>query len=371
MLANRWECPEHHAQGVLVADNCIDGYCWKCDVPYCKKIKSVRMNSFFSQSKLEIWQILTIAYLWFSKSPQTSNIWRPNLHLQYFVVILLIMFILYKVAIKEAHIPTDDRRSKSSKTTSDWYNFCRDVCRESLLLQQDGMIGGPGKVVEIDESAFSKRKYHRGALRRTHWVFGGVERGTNKCFFVSVRRRNKRTLWPLIFRHIAPGTKIISDGWAAYRGINAHGYEHETVNHSVTFKDPITGAHSNTIEGSWFHLKRSLPQAGTRKTMFPNHFAMYIWRKKFGASDFKVFLEHVGRVHNPNVPPRFQYDLTQNQQEFESDSEVEEIEVEDEPASTLVHNGVAINFDELSDEEDEDEEYDEIDEMDDEHELLM
>jgi hypothetical protein len=37
-------------------------------------------------------------------------------------------------------------------------------------------IGGPGKVVEIDESKFGRRKHHRGHPVKGQWVFGGVER---------------------------------------------------------------------------------------------------------------------------------------------------------------------------------------------------
>jgi hypothetical protein len=33
--------------------------------------------------------------------------------------------------------------------------------------------------------------------------------------------------------------------------------------------------------------------------MFPNHFAIFIWRKKFGAWDHRVFFEHVGNVQIP------------------------------------------------------------------------
>jgi hypothetical protein len=45
------------------------------------------------------------------------------------------------------------------------------------------------------------------------------------------------------------------------------GYTHLKVNHSVNYKDPETGAHTNTIEGSWLHAKKSLPEYGTKKVI--------------------------------------------------------------------------------------------------------
>ena len=46
-------------------------------------------------------------------------------------------------------------------------------------------IGGPGKVVELDEALFGKRKNHRGRITRGKWIFGGVERESkDRCFLV-------------------------------------------------------------------------------------------------------------------------------------------------------------------------------------------
>jgi hypothetical protein len=44
---------------------------------------------------------------------------------------------------------------------------------------QSEQLGGVGKVVEIDESAFGKRKYNRGKRKNTYWIFGGIERDSN------------------------------------------------------------------------------------------------------------------------------------------------------------------------------------------------
>jgi transposase-like protein len=60
-------------------------------------------------------------------------------------------------------------------------------------------------------------KYHRGNYNKGQWVFGGVERGTNRCFLVIVPDRKRKTLLAIIKQYIAPGTTIISDEWRAYR----------------------------------------------------------------------------------------------------------------------------------------------------------
>lgn len=126
------------------------------------------------------------------------------------------------------------------------------------------VLGGPNKVVEIDESKFGKRKYHRGHHVEGQWVFGGYERGTGRVFMVAVEDCKAETLVPLIERCIAPGTTIISDCWKSYDLLDQQGFEHLKVNHSVTFKDPETGAHTNSIESSWRHAKMAQPAYGQK-----------------------------------------------------------------------------------------------------------
>jgi hypothetical protein len=44
----------------------------------------------------------------------------------------------------------------SHHTSVDWYMFCREICYEHLEMSAD-MLGGPGKIVEVDEAKFGKR----------------------------------------------------------------------------------------------------------------------------------------------------------------------------------------------------------------------
>ena len=52
-----------------------------------------------------------------------------------------------------------------------------------ILLIDNKKIGGPGHVIEIDESKFGKRKFNRGRRVDGCWVLGGIDRNTKDSFF--------------------------------------------------------------------------------------------------------------------------------------------------------------------------------------------
>ena len=72
-----------------------------------------------------------------------------------------------------------------SHTVTDWRQFVREAM--AVYLQDNSQkIGGPDKIVEIDESKFGKRKYLRGHRVQGQWIFGGVERGSIQFNFIYI-----------------------------------------------------------------------------------------------------------------------------------------------------------------------------------------
>ena len=149
-------------------------------------------------------------------------------------------------------------------------------------------------------SRFGKRKYHRGKRVAGVWVFCGIERESEKCFFKIVEDRSAATLIPIIKEHIKPGSVILSDCWKAYDCLEREGYNHLTVNHSIELKNSQTGACTNTIEPTWNAVKKSLPKTGTRKDFYDSYFAEYCVRKQFlkpSQDKFLTFLKLVREVY--------------------------------------------------------------------------
>ena len=75
-------------------------------------------------------------------------------------------------------------------------------------------------VVEIDESKYFYRKYHRGQWTEGHWAFGAIERESGRCLITEVPDRLRETLELIIRCWILPGSSIISDGWRSYDLLN-------------------------------------------------------------------------------------------------------------------------------------------------------
>jgi len=174
----------------------------------------------------------------------------------------------------------------------------------SILEKDSELIGGEGVVVEIDESKFGKRKYHRGRHVEGQWVFGGIERENKKCFFATVEDRSQRTLLQIIKDNIKPGTTIISNYWKAYDCLDQEGFEHLKVNHSLNFVDLDSGTNTNTIESTWRALKKSLSKYGTVKSLYDTYFSQYCARKKYihGSEDpFLEFLKLIKCIYNPET----------------------------------------------------------------------
>ena len=166
--------------------------------------------------------------------------------------------------------------------------------------ETEDKLGGPGTIVEIDEAKFGRRKYHRGRLVDGHWVLGGVERGTDNVFLSVVPSRDAATLLPIVQHHVLPGTTIHTDQWRAYNDLQRIGYGHGTVNHRYHFVDPATGVHTQSIEGTWTHVKEKLKRHGTSDDLFPSYLMEYIWRRKYGRQAFANLVNHITVLYPVN-----------------------------------------------------------------------
>ena len=103
-----------------------NGLRWRCRNRECRREASVRVGSFFAGSKLEIAKIVDLMYVYSYEMASVKNLVRQCR------------------IVREAIV--------------NWRNFIRDIYAE-YFVRHPLRIGGPGHVVEIDESTFVRRKH--------------------------------------------------------------------------------------------------------------------------------------------------------------------------------------------------------------------
>ena len=202
-----------------------DQLIWKCSP--CRKYQNIRAESVLAEKKIALITFVRLIFLLSIKG-------------------------LSSIAISQL-------TGLSENTIADWRLLLHTRISD-WLCNNPFPLGGPGVIVELDEAKFGKRKYNKGSYREGQWVLGAVDRNTGQCFLLPCpgNKRDAPTLLPLIQRWILPGSVVYTDEWAAYSGLTASCYTHHSVNHSIQFVDPTTGVHTNTQEGLWAHVKRSV-----------------------------------------------------------------------------------------------------------------
>ena len=137
-------CPRGHEMVFREdrVDNPKMGYCSQC-----KQYFSVLTNTFFARKKIRsIDEFFLVLFFFCSRAPQTVN--------------------MNVVNMKE-------------ETVSKYMRAINEICSTKVVnMKNDGLkIGGPGKIVEIDEVHLAERKYMRGTelVSEHFWVFGMIE----------------------------------------------------------------------------------------------------------------------------------------------------------------------------------------------------
>jgi len=138
-----------------------------------------------------------------------------------------------------------------------------------LMQQGDNQLTG---IVEIDETYIGGKHPRKLGYSKKETVFGMVER-KGRVRASQVRSSGARVLLPAISQSIHTDANVYSDEYGAYKTLTKIGYSHTTVNHSKLeyVRDTV---HTNTIEGFWGQLKRSLD--GTYYMVSPKYLQSYV-----------------------------------------------------------------------------------------------
>ena len=255
-------------QCALLKHKSKDGEIFRCRV--CRKKKSIRLNSFFSKSHLRITVLFSLLYF-FAIGENCSQVAK--------------------------HLSGE----LSLKSVIQWFTYLREICSLYLLSKDNIKLGGPGTVVQIDETFIrGKRKYKKGNKKKRaerKILFGIIDTSTKRILIEIVPDRKKWTLLPIILRHVLPGTEIHSDEARSYFCLKHHGYIHKTVKHKAEYKS-ADGTHTNNIENVWSHVKyQNKNTRGTYVRKFPLYIDEFIykWNRKLDGDEgfFENFVKDI------------------------------------------------------------------------------
>ncbi len=183
-----------------------------------------------------------------------------------------------------------------------WY-LCHRV---RSAMGNDGMTGPTlFGIVEVDETPVGGRRRGVGSGNRIGktWVAGAVQRG-GKVRLERIPNIRKPTLHAFINRHVKDETEAIyTDELLSYLGIGDADTRHRVVRHAV--EEWVVGdVHTNSVEGIWSLLKRSI--VGAFHKVSAKHLDRYLeeleWRFN-NRNNPHIFRDTLRRIVNTDALP--------------------------------------------------------------------
>ncbi|CAK1587671.1 unnamed protein product [Parnassius mnemosyne] len=205
----------------------------------------------------------------------------------------------YEDAIHE----NPEKDKVSIETVCDWYNYCRETVVFYQIERKEaiGKTGGTGKVVQIYESKFGKRKYNKGRRIEGHWILGLIEDGSEdlRLEVCPENIRSADALVPLINKHVAEDTTVHTDFWRAYDFLGEHGYIHKKVNYSDPDNPFVIpdGTHTQRIESQWRVVNRFFKKYNyNHPENFADIITEYLWRRSVQRNKKDTFMKLIKAI---------------------------------------------------------------------------
>ena len=260
------ECRRHRKPySLVVHSNSVLGYVWHCSK--CKTRRSIGNGTPFEEGHIEIERALMIG-MCFAEDRS------------------------YEETVRACSY---DGQVTSSTTIASWFGYYRSLTAIWADQYQNpaSKIGGPGRIVQIDEALIGRRKYNRGRIVEGTWVLGMIDQdGELRLEICPGNSRTREVLTPLIQQHVEVGTEIHTDEWRAYHDLVNHGYVHKTVCHKREFIAQ-DGTHTQRIESNWRALRRSFTSGEIRTESIDDHLIEYLWRRWCKRNSLDTFSELV------------------------------------------------------------------------------
>ncbi|XP_065315034.1 uncharacterized protein LOC135923940 [Gordionus sp. m RMFG-2023] len=213
---------------------------------------------------------------------KSFSIWKNSIFEKVINVPLFLQLIyLY---ISRYKIGQATRELNINQCATKWYKKFRKVC-QLRVASNHAKVGGPGQIVEMDESLVRKSKYNSDGvlIKKALWIIGGICPNTDRIFLWATLSRNRETFLDVVRQNVLEGTVIITDSWKGYYDCpeDKNGENNFETDHRISFVQPSDiPVHTRKIDIFWQDLKPKLPKFCDSRTV-PEYLPEYEYFRNY------------------------------------------------------------------------------------------